>query len=268
MKTINIRLIVASVALLFTAFNLFAQDSDVPIHESETRSSDFTPRFGAKLNFTLVNNLSLYVKEETRFKNDMSSFDRIYLDAGLDYKINPYFKAGVEYSFRSILQDGKISTDYEKYWEFLHRIGVPLIANIKSGNWKFSLREKPIVTFSAIGYNPLEKVNPAFALRSKFQVEYTAKSVPLKPFTYFEMSNTLNVPAYVGKNYIEKLRFCLGTEWYFDAKNSIELFYRFDINANMNVAVDYKDDITIKGVSITKEIGHAHILGIFYKFSM
>lgn len=84
-----------------------------------------------------------------------------------------------------------------------------------------------------------------------------------------ELSNTLNVPSYVKNNYLEKIRTNIGVKWRLNMKNSIEFFYRFDIETNKDVDIDYKkDDVTIKAVYLTNEREYVHIFGIIYNFTL
>lgn len=239
------------------------------VYETDSTYTDVQMRFGFDLKFNLWRGLSLSVEEDARLKNNLSGFDRSYTYATLSYRFNPYFKFGVGYTFMAIWHDGKKSTDYEKYWDFRHRINLDFTGNVSTGRWKFTLRERPLATIRMLSYDPLEKVSPEYTLRSKVEVEYSAMTAPIKPYFAFELSNTLNHSKYIEKNYIDRYRFNIGLKWRLNKSNSIDFFYRFDIGYDKDVNIDYKkDDVTIKKVDIVNEHDYSHIIGIFYNFNM
>lgn len=261
-------MLLAAVALLLPSAAIYSQN-EVPVYETDTTQTDFRMRFGFDLKFKLWRGLSLSIEEDARLKNYLSGFDRSYTSATLAYRFNPYFKLGAGYTFMAIWHDGKKSTKYEKYWDCRQRVNLDIVGNISYMNWKFTLRERPLATFRTLSYDSGEKVSPEFMLRSKFEVEYTMRTAPLKPYFAAELSNTLNVPKYVERNYIDRIRLNLGIKWRLNKSNSIDFYYRFDIGNDKDVNIDYKkDDVTIKKVDIVNEHDYTHIIGIFYNFEM
>lgn len=260
------RFILMAFLLLLPAASFAFDRSQVT--QSDTTLNDFTGRIGVELDFELSRHLSLGIENSLRFKNDFKSFDRNYLTAGLSYKPLTYLKAGVGYTFMSLWHDGKKSTDYKKYWDLRHRVQADVSGILPIGNWKITLRERVLGTFRTLKFDPLEKVSPEFSLRTKISAEYTSRRRPLTPYVSVELSNTLNVPDFIGRNYIDKIRNRLGLKWRLTRRSYLDFFYRFDVGYNMDVNIDYKKDkVTIKGVDVRTEKTYTHIIGITYCFN-
>ena len=235
--------------------------------ESDTTQTDMTTRIGFEVNRDLYRGLSLSWEEEARFKNLSTEFDRLYSTLNLGYRINDYFKVGAGYTLALIWHDGKKNTNYEKYLDVRHRINLDLIGNYRVGAWKFTLRERPVVTIRTDDPDLLEKANPQWSLRSKLMAEYSIFGKPLKPYAACELSNTLNAPDYANGNYINRIRTNLGLKWRLDSRSSVDFYYRFDVGTNRDINIDYKkDDVTIKAVYVTNERDYTHILGVAYTF--
>ena len=141
--------------------------------ESDTTQTDFTTRVGFEVNRDLYRGLSLSWEEEARFKNLSTEFDRLYSTLNLGYRVNDYFKVGAGYTLALIWHDGKKKTNYEKYLDVRHRINLDFIGNYRIGAWKFTLRERPVVTIRTDDPDLLEKANPQWSLRSKLMAEYS-----------------------------------------------------------------------------------------------
>lgn len=239
----------------------------IPVTESDTLMNDITGRIEAEMDFKITRHLSAGIENSLRFKNNMGTFDRNYLTGTFSYKPIDYFKAGVGYTFMAIWHDGKKSTGYQKFWDLRHRPHADVTGILPFRRWKFSLRERALAIFRTLDYDPLEKVSPEFLLRSKFSVEYSSRRYPLYPYASVEVSNTLNVPEYVSGNYIEEIRNRIGLKWRLTRRSYLDFYYRFDIQTNKDVNIDYKkDDITIKGVDVVTERSNVHIFGICYSF--
>ncbi len=236
-------------------------------YESDTTTTDVTSRVGFSVDKPFGKGYSWVWEEEMRFKENSGTLDRIYSEISLYYRFNEYAKMGGGYNFMSIWHDGKKKSGYEKYWDLRHRAKIDLVGNYEYLQWKFTLRERGQVTVRTDDPNLLEKSNPEYILRSKFGVEYAFFNKPLKPYYEIEVCNTLNAPDYAGGNYINSIRNQVGLKWRLDRRNSLEFYYRFDIDTNKDVEIDYKKDKeTIKAVYLTNEREYMHILGVAYKF--
>ena len=257
------RTIVSVFFFSFLSMSAVAQ----PVIESDTTMTDLTTRLGFEINCELYRGLSLTWEEEIRFKSLSTQFDRLYSCLSLDYRVNDYFKVGVGYTFMLIWHDGKKKTNYEKYIDLRHRVNLDLIGNYRVGQWKFTLRERPLLTIRTDNPDLLEKANPNWSLRSKLLAEYSIMGKPLKPYASIEIANTLNAPQYAKGNYVERIRSNLGMKWRINDRNSFDLYYNFDVGMGRDINIDYKaDDVTIKAVYLTREREYTHTIGVAYIF--
>lgn len=258
----KIRCLFSIVAImLWLPITIMAKD---PVYKTESER-DFQFRTGFEIEKKFSNGISLSWNEELRIKNDFGDLDRIYSGLGMGYKVAKWFKTDVSYTFISMYCKGKKSTNYEKYWDYKHRISLGLTFSYKLfNNWKFSLKERVQTTFlTEDNIDTREQKNPEWTLKSRLTAEYKIRTLPITPYTYIEVANTLNAPVLADGNYIEKVRTALGLEYQINKHNSIDFYYRFDYN--------FKKDIDVKKStgelkSITKEKEYNHIVSISYKF--
>lgn len=260
MKTRNIFILILLACISIPA-TLFAQE---PLYLKE-KDNDFQFRVGAEVEKKFARKFGFHWSEELRVKNTFGDIDKIYSDFGFSYKPLEWLKLNLNYTFISMYHDGKKKTNYKKYWDLRHRTSLAATFSYKTiSGWKFSLRERVLSTFyTKDDFHPDEKSDPAWALRSRVQAEYEFRHIPVTPYAYVEICNTLNAPKLADGNYIDKVRTALGVEYKFDKRNSINVFYRFDYN--------FDKDINIKnstGVlkSIVEETEYNHILSVSYKF--
>ena len=69
-----------------------------------------------------------------------------------------------------------------------------------------------------------KRANPKFLLRSKFEIDYNIKKSPFEPYVSIEMYNTLNDPR---KDYVDRLRYEVGTSYKVNKKNAFDIAYRY-----------------------------------------
>lgn len=282
------------IAIGLIGSTLYAQDKVI---STDSVSSEMQIRAGFSINKKLTRNLTISVEEEVRAKNYVYntvfdatntaiggeqgqgvSFDRSYTFVGLDYRFNPYLKAGLGYTFILINHDGKKSTDYDNYWAIRHRLQADVTGSIRLGQWKLSLRERAMVNLRFDSINALEKNKAEWIFRSKLGAEYTVRSLPLKPYAYVELSNTLNAigvagvnssyePIDISGNYIDKIKPCIGLKYRINSRNSLDFYYRMDIDTDRDINYDYKKDkVTLKQIEVTTQRSYIHVIGVAYCF--
>ncbi len=254
--------------LLLTLFLLAvsAKGQDI-IHYDQVTSNDLRVRAGFEIKKELPRNIELEWSEELRMKDYVTTVDRINSSLSINYNGLNHFKFGAGYTFIAMWHNGKKSTDYEKYWDLRHRIHADVTGNIKYKRWKFSLRERFLATFRTDDPDLLEKANPKLLLRSKVTAEYSIFGKPLKPYLSFEVSNTLNAPSYAQGNYIDALRPEIGLKWRLTRRDALQFYYRFDVDFNRDIDIDYKKDkVTIKAVEITPQRNFKNVIGVIYTF--
>lgn len=250
------------VSLLIFSTTVFAQSPDIQ-HVDSDLSQDFNLRFGFDITRKLYKGLSLTWGEEVRFKSNVTKFDRLYSMLELNYKVNPYFKTTLGYAFHLVQHDAH--ADHERYLYRRHRVFVDLVGSIGHENWDFSLRVRPLMTYSTDTYDPNAKQNPDWQMRYKFTTKYKCQQKPLTPYVAVELANTLNAPEFAG-NYIHELRGFLGLKWEMTAGHELDFFYRADANWKRDVSIEYNAANEIQHVTVTHKPKISHIVGITYSF--
>lgn len=231
-------------------------------HDSAVSECDLQARIGFDITKQIKKGLNVSWEEELRLRNTLGTVDRIHSSLGATYRITEWFRVGAAYTFIARWHDGKKSTDYEKYWDLRHRASADLMFTLKSGKWRFSLRERPQFTFRTDSVNTREKSKCDIVLRHRFKVDYKIFHLPLRPYVSVELSHTLNAPV-LGGNYVDKVRSMLGVEWRLSKESTLEFYYRFDYVYGRDIHITKN-----KGnITITPELGYYHILGVFYSYS-
>lgn len=236
---------------LFLAAPAFGQ-----ISEKSTEESDFQARTGFSFDKKAVEGLHFTWSEELRLKNSLADIDRIYSVLAVSYKFCPWFKAAADYTFIAVKQG--------KGWEFRNRSNIDLTFSHEiAPRWKISLRERFRVTSTNKDTDALTESNPQWIMRSRLMAEYDAGPLPIEPYLYFELSNTLNSPKLTG-NFIDKIRVSAGVKYMLSPRSTFDFFYRYDRNTSKRV-----EAVGERGAQwlVTTRKENNHILGVFYEYS-
>ena len=191
-------------------------------------NNDFGIRFGAEISKKLTKKMELQFEEEIRLNKNGSAFDRSMTTLGGSYNLNKTFKTGLFYTFiyANNQDDG--------YYESRHRFGGWVQASHKINRFKFTLREKFQNTYRDEDLGNF-KYNPKMYLRSKLELSYDIKKLPLKPYFSAEMHYQLNNPS---GNDIDKWRYTAGAEYSINKKFSLDIFFRYDKEQNVKSPVN------------------------------
>ena len=258
----RLRLTVAAVFLTFLPLCLSAQ-SFYEISD-ELKESDFQPRADVEFEFPLADDLSFIINNEIRFRDNCTRVDRNYLLGALSYEVCDYFSVDAGYIFQSLLTIGEV--EYDRHWEYRHRVYLDLKASVEVGDWKFSLTERPLVNIRPWVKEETEYIKDEWIIRSKLKADYDIPKTDLTPYAFFELSNTLNTVRYGGGPFVDRLRFCLGMSWEVSDFSSIELYYYFDIRNSRDVSYTHSDSGDIYRVYLNRERQYLHILGLSVNF--
>ncbi len=225
---------------------------------------DFGMWFGAGVEKKLGKNWSAEVEGEWRLKDNVSATDRFSIGASVGYKINSWLKASAGYEFMDERNAGGLTSSgnyyNSTYWYPRHRLSAALTGAWKAGRWKFSLRERWVYTYtpsydrhrmnmnsSSAAYGTItDKTKNGKAknvLRSRLQVEYNIPHCHFNPYVSAEMYNAWNV---------QKMRYSVGTEYKFDKKNAVKLYYLFQDRVSQDEDDSEQDQ---------------HVIGVSYKYS-
>ena len=154
--------------------------------------------------------------------------------------------------------------EYEREWQYRHRVFLDLKAEVELDDWKLSLTERPLVNLRpwADGiHDPLDE----WLIRSKLKVDYNIPKTELTPYAFFELSNTLNTVDYGGGPFVDRLRFCLGVKWDFSDFCNMELYYYFDIRNSRDVSYTTGSS-GVYDIYLNKEQQYIHVLGLSFNF--
>lgn len=220
-------------------------------------------RVSASMDKKLAKGLHLTLEEEARLCGDYGTLDKLYTSLGVDYKILDWLKAGVGYTL--------INRNDEEGWTTRHRGVADLTGSIKSGQWKYSLKESFQATYRPGEMNLYQSPRTALALKSRAKVSYKLMSKPLEPYAAVEARLALNAVRYnealthvdYDDVFLNRLRLSVGTEWRLDKRNYLDFYtlwdYRYDkdIDANRNGKLK----------KIVYQPGYYLTIGVAYRFA-
>lgn len=237
-------------ALFFSAIHSATAQERRTLHEND---------FRARLSFALTKQLSerssIVWDEELRLKDNWSDVDRIYTTLGYTYNACKWFKASAYYALIAVNRGTGTSM------EMRHRFYLELTASYKTGDWTFSLRERPQATIHTAHIDPGVAPQTAWVLRHRLMGEYKVPGTGWAPYAFVELTQTLNAPATVG-NYLEKVRSSLGVKYAFSKRSSLDLYYRFDYKVTDEPSFDNSGALEF----ILSERGSHHIIGLEYGY--
>ncbi len=261
----------------------------VLLHADDDDSDSFGLRLSGEADYKIMSGMHVYASEEIRLFGGSDFFDRSYTQIGFSYKICDYLKADVSYTAIAVnkvkvtMPDTEVIT--ENWTEWRHRVTGGLIASIKAGQWKFSLRERVQGTYKMRELNNYQQPQMGWVLRSRLKVAYEFRTVPLEPYAYFEPRLVLNGakwgPEGTGADfanadflghkdvYFNRYRGAAGVEWRLNKRNSIDFYCLFDHIYDKEI--DARKEGSSKGVALKAPIvgvtGNLISLGAGYKYS-
>lgn len=151
--------------------------------------TDFRARTSVAVDWKVSRGFHISLEGEARMKDNCTGLDRFQTTLGVSYKITPWLKAGLGYTFME--KQGTASLKPR------HRVSADLTGSWKAGFWTFSLRERFMLTNRPDGNNMYEHPRNALALKSRFQVKYKINNY-LKPYALLEVRTALNDAQFTG----------------------------------------------------------------------
>lgn len=258
----GLRLIAALLVALSASITLSAQNDG------------FRSRISLGADWKIVKRLHLNAEYELRTQDSFSGVERHQAGIGMEYKLCPYLKTGLEYIYIG---------HYDSAGDLKprHRLSLNLTGIYDAGDWRFSLKERLQLTHRAYSLNRFQTVPNALQLKSRFTVKYKGFD-KVEPFAYFELRNIFNAPectasyntatgsyssyefAGYGHAYVNRLRWAAGFDWKLSNRHCITFTGMY---SNCR---DYEID-TNKGGTKLKSIGWEKsgyfTLGVGYKYS-
>jgi len=231
---------------------------------------------GVSVHKNLQNHLRLGLEEEIKLDRNVTRFNRGYTTLNLRYQPIHFIQLSTGYTLKASAYKG---SDPKKFLQ--HRVYADVTFLYPIDGWQFSLRERLQTDIRADSVNLLERPKAMLYLRSRVQVQYTCKTVPLIPYANLEVSNTLNArqlydyPIHGGQ-YVNYARVQMGLKYRIRQvvgqsehvyTHTLNFFYRFQYDysrvADYSGILDATDFSISVPVNATKE--YLHCIGISYE---
>ena len=271
--------ILAVLAAVMLCAPVQAQDAISLVESSE---SDVQLRVGAGLEIPIGRKWEFAWNEQMRLHNNIANFDKVVSSVGFGYKPWKFLKFEAQYGFineRTSKTDndtGFKTTD----WQIRHRLNFDATGSVRLGNVKLSLRERVRVQFRGDSVNKYEHVNPEITLRSRLKGALNLRNGRWEPYAFAEVYTTLNAVGAVNNylrepiryaNYINRVRFGLGTEMKLSNSSKLDFYYMVHFNRSYEarykgISKDPTNDGDLKSWRLEKKC--AHVIGIDYKFKL
>lgn len=196
----------------------YCQTQDAQVWENIALSKDIS------------RNLKLTFNQEGRISNNVSQFNYTYGDFGFSRKLSKHFKFALDYVFVLKQLETHLSKRHQWYADitFKSKIARNLEINIRE---MFQQQVQDIYSSERGRY-------PENLFRSKTTLKYSFPYFPLDRFspyfaweTYYHIDNNDKYgPGFVRNRYF------IGSYYNFNKRTSIELYYLFEKNFNINNA--------------------------------
>ncbi len=245
--------------------------------KAQGTDNDLETAFGGRVSVTadkrIVKGFHWTVEGEIRSYDNFSGMGRYQAGTGLTYKVTENIKLGAGYIYIS----DKNSKDE---WRPRHRVYGDATFSLRTGAWRFALKERLQLTHRDVG-NPFQKVPNLLALKSRFKVSYKANPA-ITPYAYAELRNVFNDPSctatwnpssqkYTDYSFggyndinINRLRGSLGIEWKLNNSHAFDFFLLEDYCRDK--VIDTNAEGT-KLKSLTYDRKFLSSLGVGYTFS-
>lgn len=261
--------IIVLLSLPIILLNSANAQSTIPDPRVMDVEDDLRGRMEGAFEWGITKDLSMEFGVEARYKDNISSMDRIHTFIGATYDLGKHITVGGEYILINMYDSQAKAWDDRR-----HRTNFNIEGEVEFGNFELSLRERVQATFRTDSVNHYEKPNPEAILRSRLMATYKIPHSRWSPYLLFELHNTLNAPKAVANfktdelkvdNYITRYRGGVGAKYRINRHNRLDFYYYIDFDRSYNI--DYKSNKgDIKGYLLEREL--RHIFGISYKFKL
>ena len=184
----------------------------------------------------IVKGLHVALDGELRTEDSFASVGRYQAGLSVSYKFLPFLKASAGYLF---IENRNSAGE----WKMRHRYYGDLMAGVRAGDWRFSLKERLQLTQREVG-NPYQSTPNMLALKSRLKAEYKGFAA-LNPYTFVELRSALNEPAvkatwngsewssysfggYKDTQWFNRLRGALGVEWALSKQHALDFYVLAD----------------------------------------
>lgn len=181
----------------------------------------------------LKNNISVFLTEEYRLKENFTQTNLFYTDIGVS--VRPVKPLKISLSYRSIekyIQDNTFS--------YRHRLMVDILLKHKMGNYSIAFRQR----FQSEVRNVNSSDNgaiPEWYSRSKFQIKYDLNK-RLTPYIAAELRYQINNPRNIESDRLwHRQRYSAGIDYKQNDRNTFGLYYliqnEFNVSSPQNLYI-------------------------------
>jgi len=233
-------------------------------------------RPGAEFDYKVFKGFHLTAGESLHLvDSDTKTLVRSYTKVGVSYKVCPYFKCGLGYTF--IAAGKKLSDGTKEPW-LRHRPHADVTGMYSFGDFKLSLRERFQGTARCDDYNRYQTPGFVVDMRSRLKLSYSTARSSWSPYTYAELTNSLNAvnlkswegTVLVNDNvmyndvYVKNIRAALGTEYQLSRHSSLDFHLLYDLKRKKDIDASKKGKLK----SVYGELSNVFTFVLIYKFSM
>ena len=175
----------------------------------KSQNVDWCSWVGVNVNYRINPSLRLMSKMEIRAKDDLSDFERVFINAGVGYKVLPRWelRSVVAYHRRSTYSKG----DFNAY-----RYHIGSEATWNKGDFRILWRERFQHTFF-LGDDEI-------IIRSRLKFDYNIPSTILKPYFSIEAFNNVERYNFLSSR-ADRIRYTPGLGMKFSPVYSMSVFY-------------------------------------------
>jgi len=228
-------------------------------------------RVSAGVKWRVIPKLSLSATYQLRTQPNFTGLDRQSIAASVSYKCTGWLSVGTGYSFlAAYADDGSVKPKNRCYLD--------VTGSVKSGDWKFSLKEKLQFTNKDYSVNQYEQVQNDLALKNVFTVTYSGFD-KLEPYASIEAKVALNGPdwtyeydettgTYINPQfngykavYLSRVRPIVGVEWMITKNHGLDfrLLCDFFHNQKIKASTDGKELSSVSwknSIKLSTSIGY------------
>ena len=202
------------------------------------KKPDVRLRLSGKINGDIFKKLNAGFEYEHRFDQNMTTFDKAFIEPSLSYKLTKKIQMGIQYR---IMYDQNVSREREYKQRF-------------SGyaRYKFDIDDFEIKIKAGLQYGFDDLTNEAFNYdqklinRNSIEIEYDWFGKKFKPFVEYEFFYHLNHP---NGGIINQYRLKAGSSYNLTKSSKLSFYYAFENEMNIVAPID------------------SHIFGIGYGYS-
>jgi long-subunit fatty acid transport protein len=196
----------------------FSQEKDAALWTAIGINKDFSKNFKAEVGIGY------------RLNNNMQIFEKAYIEAGVSYRINSFFKISADYRYENK------NNFLEDYISERNRFTLAWQNRFKTDNfrfyWTIKYQHKFTDNYEANGVY----IEYDYHLRNKFKIEYNKKKSDFTPYLFYESYTPLDYNS-VFRYGFDQHRFQIGTDYNIAKKHKLNIFFMYiaDIKPEANL---------------------------------